>query len=261
MIDHSGVAKIGGLYRATVLSYDDKKRMTYTEVVNLSKSKKSKKINDDEILRDPYAPPEMILGYPKHTKETDVWMLGCLFCHILLGKPLYSGKDRKTIMQSLYKMIGTPSKENFQEGTKYPYFKQTRPEKKYKPGLAKALQYMMKEDSTKYASAIDLISRMLDLDPTKRITARGALQHDYMLDYVESCSTESFRKEFVGDWMLSKKRLMGGKTDDEEERERGIKRKAMLMAASKTSTTHDEDGLYDMDDLLGDEESSKKPKI
>jgi len=44
--------------------------------------------------------------------------------------------------------------------------------------------------------------------------------------------------------------------DESIERERGIKRKAMLMAASKSMAT-EEDDLYDMGDILGGRESKK----
>jgi serine/threonine protein kinase len=260
VIDHSGVAKIGGLYRATVLSQEDKT----VDIVELARSRKNKpsKPDDDEILSNPYASPEMLLGSPKFTKETDIWTMGCLFAHLLLNKPIYSGKDRQSILSAMYKMIGTPAAENYPQAAKFPRYK--KPTKKYKPGVAKALQFMMKEEEGKeHAGAIDLISQMLHLDPKKRISAVGALQHEYMLNYVENCSSESVRQQFVCDWMSLKKKLMrSSKTEEDEikERARGIKRKAMLMAASK-SMDNEEDDLYDMDDILGGGGSSKMPKI
>jgi serine/threonine protein kinase len=123
---------------------------------------------------------------------------------------------------------------------------------------------MKKEEGTKHSEAIDLISQMLALDPKKRITAVGALQHEYMQNYVENCNSESFRQEFVAEWMSLKKKLMrSSKTEEDEikEKERGIKRKAMLMAASKSTNSAEEDDLYDMDDLLGGGGSAKIPKL
>jgi serine/threonine protein kinase len=229
------------------------------------KEQKEKKMksDDDDILRDPYAPPEMLLGSPKHTKETDIWMLGCLLAHLLLSKPIYSGKDRQSLLAAMYKMIGTPASENYPQAVKFPHYK--KPTKKYRPGVAKALEFMMKkEEGTKHSEAIDLISQMLALDPKKRITAVGALQHEYMQNYVENCNSESFRQEFVAEWMSLKKKLMrSSKTEEDEikEKERGIKRKAMLMAASKSTNSAEEDDLYDMDDLLGGGDSAKIPKL
>ena len=78
-----------------------------------------------------------------------------------------------------------------------------------------------------------------------------------MSAYIENCNTQSFQESFVKDWIYLKKRLT--KSDDEsKEKERGIKRKAMLMAASGKSTSSDD--LYDMGDIFGVGET-KKPKV
>jgi len=48
--------------------------------------------------------------------------------------------------------------------------------------------------------------------------------------------------------------------DESKERERGIKRKAMMMAATNKSTATQDDDLYDMGDIFGVGET-KKPKL
>jgi hypothetical protein len=265
MVDHSGVVKFGSFYRATVLSKEDKRLDILRAAKERKKeNRKSKRDDDDDILSNPYAAPEMLLGSPKFTKETDIWTLGCLLCHLLLGKPLYTGKERQSMLLALYKLVGIPSSENFKDGVKFPYFE--KPKKKYGPGVAKALTHMMKEDDPdKYASAFDLISRMLHLDPKKRISAKQALQHEYMQNFFENSTSKTFQDEYVRDWITLKKRLMrSSKTEEDEqkERERGIKRKAMLLAASKDTGTGGDDDLYDMDDILGSGESAAKmPKL
>merc|ERR1712166_281914 len=157
----------------------------------------------------------------------------------------------------MYKLVGIPAPDNFELGAKFPYYK--KPVKKYKPGVEKAIPKLMKDkmdNDEAYTSAIDLIRQMLHLDPEKRITAKMALQHEYMSTYIENCNTQSFQENFVQDWMSLKKRLTKSTQDESMERERGIKRKAMLMAASK-SMAAEEDDLYDMGDILGGRESKK----
>eukprot|EP00980_Cylindrotheca_fusiformis_P023513 scaffold10551_cov63-Cylindrotheca_fusiformis.AAC.2 len=117
-----------------------------------------------------------------------------------------------------------------------------------------------KSEDREVTSAIDLIDKMLQLDPRKRITAVGALQHEFMQDYTEQCTSQEYRDNFVNDWMSLKNSLTRpNETDELKQRERGIKRKAMLMAASKTPAGGGDD-LYDMDDLLGDP-ATKVPKL
>ena len=63
------------------------------------------------------------------------------------------------------------------------------------------------------------------------------------------------------EWIFLKKRLTKSTEDDSKERERGIKRKAMLMAASSRSTSNTEvDDLYDMGDIFGVGDT-KKSKV
>jgi serine/threonine protein kinase len=259
VIDHSGVAKIGSLYRATVLSKEDKA----ANILSLARARKDKTDDDDDV-RDPYSAPEMLLGSPLHTKAGDVWGLGCLLAHLLIGKPLCSAKDRESFLVGLYKLVGSPSSKNFPLAVKFPHY--TKPIKKYPADVKKAIHHMAKDrmDIQDYAGAIDLISQMLQLDPEKRITAKGALQHEYMSKHVEDSISELFQDEFVEDWMALKLKLMDvSKTEEDEmvEKERGEKRKAMLVAASQAMAVPggDEDDLYDMGDLL--ESDAKRPKI
>mmetsp|Transcript_455 Transcript_455/g.950 ORF Transcript_455/g.950 Transcript_455/m.950 type:complete len:82 (+) Transcript_455:118-363(+) len=81
-----------------------------------------------------------------------------------------------------------------------------------------------------------------------------------MSTYIENCNTQAFEENFVKDWISLKKRLTKS-SDEIKEKERGIKRKAMLMAAASTnSTATADDALYDMGDILGVGEA-KKPKV
>jgi hypothetical protein len=93
------------------------------------------------------------------------------------------------------------------------------------------------------------------------VTAKGAIQHEYMLNFVEDSASEAFQDMFVKDWLDLKSKLNdSGKAEDEEmdERERGEKRKAMLAAASQAPVADD---LYD--DMVGEllDNDAKRPKF
>lgn len=265
VVDHSGVAKFAGFYRATVLGSTDKATDIYKMALNNELKRGESKRKDEELLGNPYSSPEILLGAPKFSKETDIWTLGCFFAHLLLSRPPFgvttAESTRESMLTALYKMVGVPTKKLFKEAIKFPYFK--KPSKVYQPGVAKALKHMLKDElSAKYANAIDLIDKMLCLDPRQRVTAEMALQHKFMQDYVEQSSSPEFRKQFVNDWISLKRCSM--RPNDEMEKERGIKRKAMLMAAaSNTSSANvkmEDDDLYDMDDLM-EESEPKAPKL
>ena len=40
-----------------------------------------------------YRAPEIMLSFKKYGKAIDIWSLGCIFGELLLGKPLFKGKE------------------------------------------------------------------------------------------------------------------------------------------------------------------------
>lgn len=255
-LDDSGVAKLSGLYRATILPFNERATsINPLRNARSAKKEKGRETQDDgsDMTSNPFVAPEILLGSMKHTKETDIWSIGCLMANLLLGKPLFVGKERTSVLMAMFKIVGTPGKENYSDASRFPYYRD--PPKKYKRGVQKAFQHMMKDEDYKvHEKAIDLIAAMIYLDPQKRITAVDALKHEYMIQYVEDCSTEAFRGQFVQDWMSLKKRLVYSNKNDEIEarqNEQSAKRKAMILATQSSPAEDEVDDLYDMDEILG----------
>jgi len=262
VIDHGGVAKLAGLYRATVLPPNE--RNTSINPLRNARSQRDKKQDEmDDCASTPYVAPENLLGCMKHTKETDIWSVGSLMAHLLLNKPLFQGKERFSMLSSMFKIVGTPSKDNYADASRFPHF--SKLSKKYKRGVGKAIRHLLKGcDVATYEKAIDLIEAMLHLDPKKRISAREALKHEYLIEYLENCNTDSFRREFVEDWMKLKRKLVNSTRTEEDQansKDKSLKRKVMLEAAKNLSAVEndgDVDDLYDMDDILIDHPSTPK---
>ena len=251
-IDNSGVAKFGGLYRSTIIN--ERSRKSALELAQYAKKKGES--TEDEIGVTPVTAPELLMGCPRHGFETDIWIMGCVLSNILLGKPLFSGKERSSLLTSQFKIVGTPGSTNYPDGKSFPLYE--KPIRKYKRGVEKAFKHMMNDESYEmYKSHVDLIASMLHLDPSERCSAEEALQHPCIAHMHIASPSASVRSEYAVQWNKLRDSLI--RTQEEHSESMSYqKRKAMLISAVGDTTGEGKsDDLYDLDDLL---EPTKKSK-
>jgi serine/threonine protein kinase len=118
-----------------------------------------------------YRAPELIFGATDYTQAIDLWSVGCVFAELILGAPIFAGESSIDQLVEIIKVIGTPTKEQIRSMN--PHAKEIKlPQIKPHP-WTKVFPANTPED------AIDLISRMLEYTPTKRITALEACSHRF----------------------------------------------------------------------------------
>ena len=121
-----------------------------------------------------YRAPEIMLSFTNYTKAIDIWSVGCILAELLGGKPLFRGKDYVDQLNQILMILGTPPESTLQ-----------------RIGSHRAQNYVRSLPITRKASyeelfpdanplALDLLERMLTLDPRERITVRDALNHKYL---------------------------------------------------------------------------------
>jgi len=120
-----------------------------------------------------YRPPELLLGAVHYGPAVDMWSVGCIFAELLTKKPLFPGKNEVEELDLIFKKTGTPTADVWPDYSKMPWYQlMNKPERVHKNIIKEYFATFPKE-------AVDLIERLLSLDPTKRISAAEALDHDY----------------------------------------------------------------------------------
>ncbi|MED6205217.1 Cell division control protein 2 [Stylosanthes scabra] len=111
-------------------------------------------------------------GIPVRTFTHEV--LGCIFAEMVNRRPLFPGDSEIDELFKIFRIMGTPNEDTWPGVTSLPDFKSTFP--KWPPKeLANVVPNLD-------PAGLDLLSSMLCLDPSKRITARNAVEHEYFKD-------------------------------------------------------------------------------
>lgn len=118
-----------------------------------------------------YRAPELIFGATDYTTAIDIWSVGCVLAELLLGQPLFPGESGVDQLVEIIKVLGTPSREEIHAmNPNYTEFK--FPQIKAHP-WTKVFSKRMPPD------AVDLVSKLLQYAPLKRMTAITAMTHPF----------------------------------------------------------------------------------
>ncbi|XP_047341655.1 cell division control protein 2 homolog A isoform X1 [Impatiens glandulifera] len=127
-----------------------------------------------EVVTLWYRAPEILLGSRHYSTPVDVWSVGCIFAEMVNRQPLFPGDSEIDELFKIFRVMGTPNEDTWPGVTSLPDFKSAFPK-----WPAKDLVTVVPNLN---APGIDLLYKMLRLDPTRRITARAALEHEYFKD-------------------------------------------------------------------------------
>lgn len=125
-----------------------------------------------------YRPPENLLDRCDYTSAIDVWSAGCILVELILGSPPFDFNENKEVLDKQLTSLGSNIDDEAPEYIKeavYPISK----EKMEKGQLWWNTCVRTPILESKHAEALDLIEKMLVIDPYKRISVREALRHPY----------------------------------------------------------------------------------
>ncbi|KAK9766671.1 Cyclin-dependent kinase catalytic subunit [Basidiobolus ranarum] len=127
-----------------------------------------------EIVTLWYRAPEVLLGSKHYATGVDMWSVGCIFAEMSNKRPLFPGDSEIDELFKIFRLLGTPTEEEWPGVTSLPDYKQSFPKWKGQ-SLAKAVPNLD-------PLGLDLLQKMFIYDPALRISAKKALAHPYFQD-------------------------------------------------------------------------------
>lgn len=167
--------------------------------------------SDKVVVTIWYRPPDLLLGARHYTVSVDLWSVGCIFGELIANRPMFKGEEAKPEpagssaaaalgalggpkkiggvpfqrdqLTKIFEILGSPSKtrcpsifslpdgpqlsslQNYPTNKLYAWYSERAPAGAGTGGGS--------------SSGFDLLSQLLNFDPTARITARRALNHQW----------------------------------------------------------------------------------
>ncbi|ESL05604.1 protein kinase [Trypanosoma rangeli SC58] len=131
-----------------------------------------------------YLAPECLLGERCYTAAVDVWAAGVVFAELLLQRHLFCSCSELEMLSEIWKLLGTPpdnlSSSTGEQSVTYAV--------RLEPTMARKFP-----KEIVFSEGLDLLKRMLELNPKRRITAAEALRHPFLSGPVVELHQEEAR--------------------------------------------------------------------
>ncbi|XP_039630969.1 cyclin-dependent kinase 16 isoform X4 [Polypterus senegalus] len=130
------------------------------------------KTYSNEVVTLWYRPPDILLGSTDYSTQIDMWGVGCIFYEMSTGRPLFPGSTVEEELHFIFKLLGTPTEETWPGISSNEEFKSYN-YPKYRPDLL--CNHAPRLDS----DGVDLLSKLLQFEGRKRISAEESMKHPY----------------------------------------------------------------------------------
>ncbi|KAI9701347.1 MAG: TFIIH complex serine/threonine-protein kinase subunit kin28 [Bogoriella megaspora] len=143
-----------------------------------------------------YRPPELFYGARHYGGAVDVWSMGTVFAELIIRTPFMAGQTEMDQVHLIAQAIGTPTEENWPGVSKLPAY---IPVERKDVVPLRDRNYFQGLFGTAGTQGVDLLMKMLILDPRKRATAKQILQHEWWAAEPKPTKKENLPKKAGGE--------------------------------------------------------------
>ena len=129
----------------------------------------------NEVVTLWYRAPDVLLGSRNYTTSIDMWSAGCILAEMFSGKPLFTGSSNEDQLKKIFRIMGTPNERTWPGVSSYPNYKSD-----FSVFIPQDLRILIPSIEP---GALDLVQGLLQMRPEMRISARQALNHEWLDEY------------------------------------------------------------------------------
>ena len=131
-----------------------------------------------------YRAPELLLDEGVYSPAIDVWSMGCIMAELLTRKPLFKGKTELELIDKVFSVLGTPTDESWPGFSEMKLVRKVRFKRHPYSQLRKMFPKFAFSGGqvTLSDKGFDLLEGMLCYDPSRRLTAKEALDHPWFTE-------------------------------------------------------------------------------
>ena len=133
-----------------------------------------------------YRPPELLLGCVQYSPKIDMWSVGCIIAEMFRRAGFLKGSNEQHQLDLIFQVAGMPEVESWPKiHSMCPLWKNYDPNNThtgYKRRIKEALTQQLPNRAWVTDSAVELMDKLLTLNPDNRWSAADALDADYFFE-------------------------------------------------------------------------------